>query len=160
MPSNYETIRDYNKAMELFLEQVPEEDAKSGERFFEWLHREYVPPRPKPLSLSEQKECDIAHTMWSIFSNKATSAIRKEDIMADAEFRNFLMRCWIEPSAGVYKRCLWFLEDAGLVSKTAASGRGVKYLFASEPDDAVAYRSLANVIRKRRGDAVLEEQAG
>ena len=85
MPSNYETLRDYADAKTHFLDQRKEAGFDSGteEQFFEWLHAEYVPPKPKPLTIPQRRAVDIAHAIFTCaVSNQETDTFSANGVRA------------------------------------------------------------------------------
>lgn len=149
MPSNYETLRDYADAKTHFLDQRKEAGFDSGteEQFFEWLHAEYVPSKPKPLTIPQRRAVDIAHAIFTCaISNQETDTFSSNGVRALPCWRNYCETQWLDPDrASTISSALNLLANAGLVRKIGATKNRV-YKFEQVADDE-AYRILANTVR-------------
>lgn len=149
MPSNYETLRDYADAKTQFLDQRKEAGFDSGneEQFFEWLHAEYVPPKPKPLTIPQRRAVDIAHAIFTCaVANQEADTFSANGIRALPCWRNYCETQWLDPDcASTISSALNLLANAGLVRKIGATKNRV-YKFEQAADDE-AYRILANTVR-------------
>ena len=149
MPSNYEAIRNYADAKAHFIDQRTEAGLDPGteEQFFIWLHDEYVPPKPKPLTIPQRRAVDIAHAIFTCaVSNQETDTFSANGVRALPCWRNYCEAQWLDPDcASTISSALNLLAKAGLVRKIGATKNRV-YKF-EQADDDDAYRILANTVR-------------
>lgn len=156
MPSNYETLRSYAQAKTHFLDQRTEAGLTPGtdEDFFEWLHAEYVPPKPKPLTIPQRRQVDIAHFLFTAAQQNEYAGVGMSSafIQTIPAWRSYCETQWLDPDCySTIISALNLLASAGLVRKVGATKNRV-YKF-EQVDDDEAYRLLAQTVRGFEDDS-------
>lgn len=161
MPTNYEVLRSYAEAKTHFLDQRTEAGLPNGneEQFFNWLHDEYVPPKPKPLTIPQRRAVDIAHAIFTCaVANTESDTLSVNGVRALPCWRTYCEAQWLDPDCySTISQALQLMRDAGLVNVIGAT-RNRQYRFIATDDDE-AYRLLAETVRKGRNEPNKENVA-